>query len=179
MPLDLPEWMGGGSTTVDSSGLLFVCAGAFEGLYDEVYDRITIGDDKGMLKPMTVVVDGQVREELQFDLREWLRNEDLFEYGSRAGFWRLLRLFNERNMPFTSWSLRRPSARSRRRRSVSRDSVRGRSRRSSVGSCATSSSIPKRRPAKGSSSSTPATSSGRSRTGAAGASAWRGGGAGR
>lgn len=86
VPLELPDWMGGGTTTVDSSGLLFVCAGAFEGLYDAVYDRITIGVDKGMLKPVTVVVDGQVREELQFELREWLRNEDLFDYGMTPQF---------------------------------------------------------------------------------------------
>ncbi len=31
--------------------------------------------------------------------------EDLFEYGSRAGFWRLLRLFEERRMPFTAWAV--------------------------------------------------------------------------
>jgi len=31
--------------------------------------------------------------------------EDHFEYGSRAGFWRLLRLFNERKLPFTSWAV--------------------------------------------------------------------------
>ncbi len=55
---DLPEWSGGGTATVDSSGLLFVCAGAFEGLYDSVYDRVTIGKDRGALKPMTVVEGG-------------------------------------------------------------------------------------------------------------------------
>ena len=31
--------------------------------------------------------------------------EDLFEYGSRAGFWRLLSLFAERDIPFTSWAV--------------------------------------------------------------------------
>lgn len=31
--------------------------------------------------------------------------ENLYEYGSRAGFWRILRLFNERRMPFTSWAV--------------------------------------------------------------------------
>jgi allantoinase len=31
--------------------------------------------------------------------------EDLFEYGSRAGFWRLLKLFAERRLPFTSWAV--------------------------------------------------------------------------
>lgn len=31
--------------------------------------------------------------------------EDLFEYGSRAGFWRVLRLFEERGLHFTSWAV--------------------------------------------------------------------------
>ena len=31
--------------------------------------------------------------------------EDHFEYGSRAGFWRLLRLFGERGLPFTCWAV--------------------------------------------------------------------------
>ena len=31
--------------------------------------------------------------------------ESLYEYGSRAGFWRLLRLFSERNLLFTSYAI--------------------------------------------------------------------------
>jgi hypothetical protein len=31
--------------------------------------------------------------------------EDLFEYGSRAGFWRVLRLFEERGLHFTCWAV--------------------------------------------------------------------------
>jgi ATP-dependent Clp protease ATP-binding subunit ClpX len=83
---DLPDWTGGGTVTLDSSGLLFVCAGAFEGLYDAVFDRVTIGKDRGALQPMTVVEGGQVREALIFHLRDWLRNEDLFEYGMSPQF---------------------------------------------------------------------------------------------
>jgi ATP-dependent Clp protease ATP-binding subunit ClpX len=83
---DLPDWAGGGTVTVDSSGLLFVCAGAFEGLYDSVYDRVTIGRDRGALQPMTVVEGGQVREALVFHLRDWLRSEDLFDYGMSPQF---------------------------------------------------------------------------------------------
>ncbi len=86
VPLELPAWLGGGTVTVDSSQLLFVCAGAFEGLYDSVFDRVTIGQDKGALQPVTVVIDGKVREELQFHLRDWLRNEDLFDYGMTPQF---------------------------------------------------------------------------------------------
>ena len=42
VPFTLPDWAGGGMVNVDSSGLLFVCAGAFEGLYDAVYERVTV-----------------------------------------------------------------------------------------------------------------------------------------
>jgi ATP-dependent Clp protease ATP-binding subunit ClpX len=86
VPFDPPAWAGGKRTTIDSSNLLFVCAGAFEGLYDAVYDRVTIGSDRGALKPVTVVDEGQVHEETPFALRDWLRNEDLFEYGMSPQF---------------------------------------------------------------------------------------------
>jgi ATP-dependent Clp protease ATP-binding subunit ClpX len=86
VPFTLPEWAGGSTVNVDSSALLFVCAGAFEGLYDAVFDRVTVGRDKGALKPVTVVDDGNIREELQFSLRDWLKNEDLFEYGVSPQF---------------------------------------------------------------------------------------------
>jgi ATP-dependent Clp protease ATP-binding subunit ClpX len=87
VPFTLPEWAGGATVHVDSSALLFVCAGAFEGLYDAVYNRVTVGRDQGALKPVTVVDgDGRAREELQFSLRDWLKTEDLFEYGVSPQF---------------------------------------------------------------------------------------------
>ncbi len=86
VPFNLPQWAGGGTVTVDSSGLLFVCGGAFEGLYDSVFDRVTVGRDRGALKPVTTVEDGDVQEKLVFALREWLRNEDLFDYGMSPQF---------------------------------------------------------------------------------------------
>jgi ATP-dependent Clp protease ATP-binding subunit ClpX len=86
VPLELPHWLGGETITVDSSALLFVCAGAFEGLYDSVFDRVTIGEDKGALQPVTVVEGGKVIEKLVFRLRDWLRNEDLFDYGMSPQF---------------------------------------------------------------------------------------------
>lgn len=86
VPLDLPSWLGGGTAVVDSSAVLFVCGGAFEGLHDAVFDRVTIGEDKGALKPVTVVTDGKVREELVFHLRDWMRNDDLFDYGMTPQF---------------------------------------------------------------------------------------------
>ncbi len=86
IPFEIPNWAGSGTALIDSSRLLFVCAGAFEGLYDAVYDRVTIGRDKGALQPLTVVEDGQVRDETTFDLRRFLRNEDLFDYGLSPQF---------------------------------------------------------------------------------------------
>jgi ATP-dependent Clp protease ATP-binding subunit ClpX len=86
VPFALPEWAGGGTVSVDSSSVLFVCAGAFEGLYDAVFRRVTVGQDKGALKAVTVIEGGRVSEELQFSLREWLRHEDLFEYGISPQF---------------------------------------------------------------------------------------------
>ena len=83
---EMPAWAGGGMTTVNSSGLLFVCAGAFEGLYDSVYDRVTIGKDRGALRPVTVMEGGRVAEKQIFRLRDWLRNEDLFDYGMSPQF---------------------------------------------------------------------------------------------
>jgi ATP-dependent Clp protease ATP-binding subunit ClpX len=86
IPLRLPEWAGGGTLTVDSSGLLFVCAGAFEGLYDAVFDRVTVGRDRGSLQATTTIDPGNVQERLQFSLGDWLRNEDLFDYGMSPQF---------------------------------------------------------------------------------------------
>jgi ATP-dependent Clp protease ATP-binding subunit ClpX len=81
IPFTLPAWAGGTLHVVDSSGLLFVCAGAFEGLYDAVYDRVTIGRDQGSLKPVSMIVDGELVQRIEFSLRNWLRHDDLFDYG--------------------------------------------------------------------------------------------------
>jgi len=86
VPFHLPSWAGGERVRVDSTGILFVAGGAFEGLYDAVFDRVTIGEDKGALQAVTVVEGDQVREELVFDLRDWLRYDDLFNYGMSPQF---------------------------------------------------------------------------------------------
>jgi ATP-dependent Clp protease ATP-binding subunit ClpX len=86
VPAELPAWAGGGTTTFDSSGLLFVCAGAFEGLYDAVYDRVTVGRDRGALQPVTVIEGDEVHQRQEFSLRDWLRHEDLFDYGMTPQF---------------------------------------------------------------------------------------------
>ena len=86
VPLRLPDWAGGGTAQVDSSHLLFICAGAFEGLYEAVFRRVMLGGGEDKLKRTTVSESGRVQEELRFSLRDWLRSEDLFEYGITPQF---------------------------------------------------------------------------------------------
>lgn len=86
LPLELPAADGGGTVFLDTRGILFVAAGAFEGLYDAVYDRVTVGRDRGSLQPVTVLDSAGVREEMDFSLRDWLRSKDLFDYGMSPQF---------------------------------------------------------------------------------------------
>ena len=76
-----------GTHSVNSSNILFVAGGAFEELYESVLRRATIGQDVAPLQPVVVVsASGEVREELPFHLRDYLRYEDLFRYGMTPQF---------------------------------------------------------------------------------------------
>ncbi|HUJ13547.1 MAG TPA: AAA family ATPase [Thermoanaerobaculia bacterium] len=77
----------GKTQAVNSSGILFVAGGAFEELYDNVLRRATIGQDVVAVKPVVIVsASGEVREELPFHLRDYLKYEDLFRYGMTPQF---------------------------------------------------------------------------------------------
>jgi ATP-dependent Clp protease ATP-binding subunit ClpX len=77
----------GKAYAINSSGILFVAGGAFEELYDSVLRRATIGDDVVPMKPVVVVSStGEVREELPFHLRDYLKYDDLFRYGMTPQF---------------------------------------------------------------------------------------------
>src|SRR5262245_7776444 len=72
---------------VNSAGILFVAGGAFEELYEAVLRRATIGQDVVPMKPVVVVsASGEVREELPFHLRDYLKYDDLFRYGMTPQF---------------------------------------------------------------------------------------------
>jgi len=72
---------------VNSSNILFVAGGAFEELYEAVLRRATIGQDVAPLQPIVVVsASGEVREELPFHLRDYLKYDDLFRYGMTPQF---------------------------------------------------------------------------------------------
>lgn len=72
---------------INSSGILFVAAGAFEEVWDVAYRRAAVGTEGAPLRPVTVVsAAGDVHEELPFRLGDWLRMEDLFDYGMSPQF---------------------------------------------------------------------------------------------
>ncbi len=72
---------------MNSSRMLFVAGGAFEDLYDAVLRRALTGADNAPLRPRVVVSSsGEVREELPFHLRDYLRYDDLFRYGVTPQF---------------------------------------------------------------------------------------------
>ena len=62
--------------------MMFICGGAFEGLYDQVYLRVVNPGSGEKLKSQAIqTADGQVRIETRFALADFLKPEDLFEYG--------------------------------------------------------------------------------------------------
>jgi ATP-dependent Clp protease ATP-binding subunit ClpX len=67
---------------VDTSGMMFICGGAFEGLYDQVYLRVAQPGSGEKLKSHAIrTADGDVRIEERFALADFLKDEDLFTYG--------------------------------------------------------------------------------------------------
>ncbi|MCB1054351.1 MAG: AAA family ATPase [Acidobacteria bacterium] len=67
---------------IDTRGMMFVCGGAFESLYDQVYERVSKPGSGAKLKKRTVrTADGQMRIETSFSLAEMLKSTDLFDFG--------------------------------------------------------------------------------------------------
>ncbi len=67
---------------INTRHMMFICGGAFEGLYDQVYLRVVKPGSGERLKSQAIqTADGQVRIETRFSLADFLKSEDLFEYG--------------------------------------------------------------------------------------------------
>jgi ATP-dependent Clp protease ATP-binding subunit ClpX len=67
---------------IDTRKMMFVCGGAFESLYDQVYNRVSRSGSGERIKTEAVkTADGSVRLEARFSLAEFLKAKDLFEYG--------------------------------------------------------------------------------------------------
>ncbi|MDJ0839603.1 MAG: AAA family ATPase [Acidobacteriota bacterium] len=73
---------------IDTSRILFICGGAFEGLYDMVYHRVASGEHKDKLSREYVVGDNQdsLEEKEHFTLGDYVRYEDIFAYGMTPQF---------------------------------------------------------------------------------------------
>lgn len=74
------------SVTIDTGTMLFLCAGAFESLYDQVFTRVTSPTSRVKLPTETVYEDGEVRIREYFTLRHHFKQEDLFDYGMQPQF---------------------------------------------------------------------------------------------
>ena len=71
---------------IDTGKMLFLCAGAFESLYDQVYRRVTSPTSRVKLPAETVYENGEVHIREFFTLRHWFKQEDLFDYGMQPQF---------------------------------------------------------------------------------------------
>ena len=67
---------------IDTAGMMFICGGAFEGLYDQVYLRVTTpGSGEKLRSTATRSANGQVHIEARFVLGDFFKVDDLFQYG--------------------------------------------------------------------------------------------------
>ena len=71
---------------IDTSKMLFLCAGAFETLYDQVFQRVTSPKSGVKLPTVTTYINGKIQIREYFTLRHHFRQEDLFEYGMQPQF---------------------------------------------------------------------------------------------
>ena len=66
--------------------------------YEEGGENSILNGDKASEAFLSEIVGAQALQGVRH-----LNMESIYEYGSRAGIWRLLRIFNERQLPFTGF----------------------------------------------------------------------------
>ena len=67
---------------IDTQHMMFICGGAFEGLYDQVHERVSQSGELQRMRTETVrTAEGRVRIVERFDLAQFLKLKDLFTYG--------------------------------------------------------------------------------------------------
>ena len=72
--------------TLHTGKMLFLCAGAFETLYDQVFARVTSPTSRVKLPTETVFMNGEVEIREYFTLRHHFHQEDLFDFGMQPQF---------------------------------------------------------------------------------------------
>ncbi len=72
---------------LDTSHMLFICAGAFEELYDTVFKLISEHkDERRFHERLGTGSNGQVTYTVDFNLKDYLKLQDLFDYGMAPQF---------------------------------------------------------------------------------------------
>lgn len=67
---------------IDTGHMMFICGGAFEGLYDQVYNRVLKPGSGEKIKTQTIrTAEGKVKMVTRFSLGEFLKPKDLFDFG--------------------------------------------------------------------------------------------------
>lgn len=67
---------------IDTGRMMFICGGAFEGLYDQVYNRVLKPGSGEKLKTQTIrTAEGKVKMVTTFNLVDFLKPKDLFDFG--------------------------------------------------------------------------------------------------
>ena len=67
---------------IDTGHMMFICGGAFEGLYDQVYNRVLKPGSGEKIKTQTIrTAEGKVKMVTRFSLSEFLKPKDLFDFG--------------------------------------------------------------------------------------------------
>ncbi len=67
---------------INTGHMMFICGGAFEGLYDQVYFRVLKPGSGERLRTTTIrTAEGKVRMETSFSLADYLKPKDLFDFG--------------------------------------------------------------------------------------------------
>ena len=74
------------NVSIETRRILFICGGAFEGLYDLVYRRVASGEHKDKLVQEFVIEDESLAKKEHFHLTQYVRYEDMFEYGMTPQF---------------------------------------------------------------------------------------------
>ncbi len=70
---------------INTGGILFIAGGAFEDLYDQVFDRVTAHGKNPPWKLVTKA-DGSIERQIVFNLAQHLLHNDLFAYGITPQF---------------------------------------------------------------------------------------------
>jgi ATP-dependent Clp protease ATP-binding subunit ClpX len=88
--VDIPYFEAGSwhsiTTPINTENILFVAGGAFEELYDLVYDRVAEKSGSNKFWMMMPRADGILERRFVFNLGEHLAHEDLFKYGMTPQF---------------------------------------------------------------------------------------------